>query len=208
MTDFSKIKSLLGLSSPNGFSENEIANMLNSFGVLPKVLLDYYRELGNYDFNNWQDFLTKPLIDSITDKYVIICQENQGVCFAGIKREDLSQENPPIYFSFDKKHWEFGCNNLFNYLHGFAYCNVVFYLDYNGYFDISDNGIRFIRTNFKNKNIILKNWVVDGDHEFYGDYNDTIMMLTAETSLFYASNNEEHFIEMENKWKGIDIEYI
>jgi len=218
MTDFSKIRILLDLKFSNGFSEDEIINMVDLFGTLPKVLLDYYRELGNYGFNNWQDFLAKPYknyytimdkykIDFETDKYIIICQENQGCCFAGIKKEDLSQENPTVYFTSDKNIWEIGCKNLFNYIHGFAYSNAVLGLDYNGYFDISDDGINFIRTNFRNKNIKLNNWAVDGDTEFYGDYDDTIMMITAETSLFYASNNEKHFIEMENKWKEIDIEY-
>jgi hypothetical protein len=216
MTDFSKINILLGLNSPNGFSENEIADILNSFGAFPQILLDYYKELGNYDFNNWQDYLTKPyknnyfvmgkyLINHSTDKYAIICQENQGVCFAGIKAEDLSQENPPVYFTFDKKHWEIGCNNLLNYIHGFVYTNAVTCLKFNGCFDINDNGINFIKSNFKNKNVIFNNWAVDGKNEFYGDYDDTIMMLTAETSLLYASNNKEHFMEMEDKWKGIDI---
>ena len=218
MTDFSKIKNLLGLNSPNGFSKNEIASILDSFGAFPEVLIDYYKELGNCDFNSWQDFLTKPnknyysimdtrTINFLADKYVVICQENQDVSFAGIKKDDLSQENPPVYFSFDEEHWEIGCDNLFNYIHGFVYYNAVCYLDYNGYFDINDNGIKFIRTNFKNKNVLFKNWVVDGNCEFYGDYDDTIMMLTAETSLYYASNNKEHFIEMENKWKGLEIEY-
>jgi len=218
MTDFSRIKNLLGLNNSNGFSENDIENVLKSFGDFPKVLLDYYRELGNYDFNNWQDFLTKPYksyytimdkhkIDFETDQYIIICQENQGCCFAGIRKEDLLQENPPIYFTYGENIWKIGCNNLFNYIHGFVYNNVVLCLDYNGYFDISDVGIKFIRDNFKNKNVILNNWVVDGNIEFYGDYDDTIMMITAETSFYFGSKNEKHFIEMENKWKGIDIEY-
>ena len=218
MADFSKIKSLFGLNSPNGFSENEIEKILNSFDTFPESLLDYYKELGNYDFNNWQDFLTKPnknnysvldkyVINPKTDKYVIICQENQGVCFAGIRKEDLSQENPPVYFSFDEEYWELGCDNLINYIHGFAYIQAVLCLNYNNNFDISDSGINFIKANFKCKNIKFNNWIIDGVTEFYGDYDDTIMMLTAETSLFYASNNKEHFVEMENKWKGIDIEY-
>jgi hypothetical protein len=215
MTDFSKIKKLLGVHSPNGFSEREIADILHLVHVLPKPLIDYYKELGNYDFNYWQDMLIRSSEEEkyikyercLNDEYVIICCENQGICVVGIKKTDLSHENPPVYFSDDEEHWRLGCENLFDYIHGFVYGNTVFYLDYTGYFDVSDDGIDFIRTNFKNKNIKLTNWVVEGDHEFYGDYDDTIMLLCAETSLFYASNNKEHFMEMEKKWEGIDIEY-
>ena len=215
MTDFSKIKQLFGVVSPNGFSENEINNIINLVGVLPEILLDYYKELGNYEFNYWQDFLIRGIEKEefynydhfMNDKFIIICCENQSVCFAGIKKTDLSEKNPPIYFSNDKEHWEIGCNNLFNYIHWFAYIHAALCLDNNGYFDLSDSGVNFIRSNFKNKNIKFNNWVVDGDTEFFGDYDDTIMMITAGGPFYYASNNEEHFMEMEKKWKDIDIEY-
>ena len=215
MTDFSKIKHLLDASSPNGFPENEITGILNLIGTVPKILLDYYNELGNYDFNYWQDNLIRlngkngiyEYKNYMNEEYVIICCENQGVCFAGIKKTDLLEKNPPVYFSFDMEYWEIGCDNLYNYMHGFAYIHAALCLEYNGYFDVNDNGIAFIRNNFKNKGIKFNNWIVEGDTEFYGDYDDTIIMLIAETSLFYASNNKNHFIEMENKWEGKDIEY-
>jgi len=213
MTDFSKIKILFDVKSSNGFSEDEIEDILNLVNNLPRPIIDYYKELGNCDFNYWQDNLIrsngKKLYQYkifLNDKYVIICCENQGVCYAGIKKEDLSKENPPVYFSFDRKFWKIGCDNLIDYIHGFTYVHAALYLKNNGYLSISDNGKFFIRENFKNKRVIFYNWILDGyNTEFYGDYDDTILMLT-ERELFYASNNKEHFIEMENKWKGIDLE--
>ena len=41
-TDFSKIKHLFGIDTPNGFSKNEINGILNLVGALQKTLLDYY----------------------------------------------------------------------------------------------------------------------------------------------------------------------
>ena len=111
----------------------------------------------------------------------------------------------------DEENWTLGCDNLYDYLHGFAYGNAIGWLDYSGYFEMNDNGVEFIRNNFKNKNIKLNKWLSDGVDEFYGDYDDTIILLALEkesgSHLHYASNNETHFKEMENKWKGIDIEY-
>jgi hypothetical protein len=223
MADFIKIKRLLCLNSQNGFNDSEIHKMLDSIGTLPKILFDFYKKYGKYDFNNWQDRLTTPkywqddikkpeyITDVLnyytTDEYLLICIENQGCCFAGIKKDDLYRENPPVYFSFDTKNWEIGCDNLFDYIHGFVYYNVVCYLGFNGYFDLSDEGYHFIRTNFKSKNIKLINWPANSCCEFYGDYDDTIMMIVGGGCFFYASKNEKHFIEMENKWKGLDIEY-
>ena len=207
MTDFSKIKKLFNLNSPNGFSENEIADMLSLVPILPEPLLDYYRELGNYDFNYWQDRLIKPnqYKDFANDQYVIICCENQGCCFAGIKKTDLSQKNPPVYFSIDESHWEIGCGNLIDYIHGFAYSQAALGLPYGGCIDTiyDDNDIEYIRNNFKSKGILFRNWLVDGDMEIYGGYDDTIMLLIAETSLFFASNSEVHYNETANKLNQI-----
>jgi hypothetical protein len=215
MTDFSKIKSLFGVNTSNGFSESEISNILCLVGTLPEILLDYYKELGNYDFNYTQDILVRSnqkykLYNhkSFKDEnHIIICCENQSVCFAGIMKTDLLQKNPPVYFSFDMKLWEIGCNSLLDYIHGFTYIHAALCLDFSDYFELSDDGVKFIRNNFKDKNIRFNNWVIDGITEFYGDYDDTIMMITTEGPFYYASNNEKHFIEMKNKWKEIDIEY-
>jgi hypothetical protein len=222
MTDFSRIKNLLGLNSPNGFPESEIIEILNTVGKLPKILLDYYKELGNNDFNDGDKYGGDSLINPkwkkyfLNEKYIVICSENQSVCWAGIKKTDLSHENPPVYFtcdekiSSDEKNWTLGCNNLYDYIHGFAYGNAVCYLDFKGYLEITDCGKEFIRNNFKNKNIKLNRWLSDGVDEFYGDYDDTIIMLSLTMGgdhLLYASNNEKHFKEIENKWKGIEMEY-
>jgi hypothetical protein len=41
----------LHLNSSDAFSEDEIEKTVNLFGALPEILLDYYNELGNFDFN-------------------------------------------------------------------------------------------------------------------------------------------------------------
>jgi hypothetical protein len=215
MTDFTKIKKLFNINSSDGFSESEISNILNLVNKLPDPLIDYYKELGNYSFNNWQDNLIRSNGGKfyqyerfLDDEYVIICCENQGVCVAGIKKTKKKKNNPPVYFSLDyfhsdMKNWEVGCENLINYIHGFTYIHAALGLDHNGYLDLNENGVKFVRDNFKNKNIMFKNWMGCGDWEFYSDHDDTIIMLAGEPSLWYASNNENHYLEMENKLKGI-----
>ena len=214
MTDFTKIRELFGLKTTNGLPEKEINDIKNLFGTIPEPLIDYYRELGNFDYNYWQDDLIRfnenkkcHFKHFLNDNFMIICHENQGVCYAGIKKSELFYKNPPVYFTLDADQWKIGCDNLIDYIHGFAYIQAAIGLDYNGSFDVSDYGIDFVRKNNKNKNILFKNWLTNGNWEFYGDYNDTIIIIASETSLFYASNNEKHFIEMENKWKRKDIEY-
>jgi hypothetical protein len=90
MTDFSKIRKLVGDIPSCGLSDEEINRIIEVTGTLPKVLLDYYREFGNYNFNHYKWVLERldkypEYINSDKD-YIIIGRENQFTCFYGIKR--------------------------------------------------------------------------------------------------------------------------
>lgn len=100
---------------------------------LPKVLKRYYHECGDLDINScfssilnldeigfshtWErealeyDGVSKDEIEKAleqTDNFLIFWTENQGVWNAGIKKEDLSLENPPVYMTTndDLYSWE------------------------------------------------------------------------------------------------------
>jgi hypothetical protein len=139
------------------------------------------------------------------DKYIIICIENQACACWGIRKEDISKENPPVFCSDDMLNWDLECIDLYNFLHGFMYINAIFSLDYGGEncIEVAENDINYIRNNFKNKNVRFNAWSYG--IEFYGDYDDTIISIIGESFLYYASNNEEHYIEMENKMRKIEV---
>ena len=100
---------------------------------LPRVLRRYYHECGDLDINrcfssilnldeigfshDWEresledDEVSKDEIEKSlkeTDNFLIFWTENQGVWNAGIKKEDLSLENPPVYMTTndDLYSWE------------------------------------------------------------------------------------------------------
>ena len=100
---------------------------------LPKVLRRYYHECGDLDINScfssilnldeigfshtWErealkdDGVSNDEIEKAlekTDNFLIFWTENQGVWNAGIKKEDLSLENPPVYMTTndDLYSWE------------------------------------------------------------------------------------------------------
>lgn len=91
---------------------------------LPRVLRRYYHECGDFDINHcFSDMLNLEDIDfshnllremleedeyseneienilKETDNFLIFWTENQGVWNAGIKKEDLFLENPPVYMT-------------------------------------------------------------------------------------------------------------
>lgn len=100
---------------------------------LPKVLRRYYHECGDLEINScfssilnldeigfshtWErealedDEVSNDEIEKAlkqTDNFLIFWTENQGVWNAGIKKEDLSLENPPVYMTTndDLYSWE------------------------------------------------------------------------------------------------------
>lgn len=115
MNYIQKIKRLYNLSENEnyGFSENQILDLERTLEIkLPSKLKEYYLELGkeenlNYCFNR----LLKPEneIGFSDDNFLVFYEENQNVAFWGIKKEDLSEENPPVYGNYDtieKSDWE------------------------------------------------------------------------------------------------------
>lgn len=115
MNYIQKIKRLYSLSENEnyGFSEKQILDLEKTLNVkLPSKIKEYYLELGteenlNYCFNR----LLKPEneIGFSDDDFLVFYEENQNVAFWGIKKEDLSLENPPVYGNYDtieKSDWE------------------------------------------------------------------------------------------------------
>ena len=123
MTDFSIIKKLFGISEPNGFAENEINVVRDIFGDLPKVLTDYYTELGKIqNLNHTQDLLIVPERFQYFrhNDYLIFYYENQRSCVWGIHKDDLSKANPPVYMSFDEKEWNLETETLTDFFTAMA----------------------------------------------------------------------------------------
>lgn len=106
-------KPLYAVDTLEGYTENEIVYLKELFGALPQVLEDYYRAAGRTKafhcvqdiwilpehFQKWE-WLWEP-------EYLILLNENQGVCRAGIRREDLMLPDPPVYVTEDDKNWTF-----------------------------------------------------------------------------------------------------
>ena len=106
-------------------SWDDIENTEKRLGItLPDTLREYYHECGDLDINNcfseilnleeigfsytWlredlesDEFSNNEIETNLkkTDNFLIFWTENQGVWNAGIKKEDLCLENPPVYMT-------------------------------------------------------------------------------------------------------------
>ncbi|MDR1199535.1 MAG: hypothetical protein LBK94_11105, partial [Prevotellaceae bacterium] len=107
MDHIQKIKLLYNLTKNknHGISENEIVLMENNLKIkLPKILREYYLELGNNEnINNSFNRLFEPKEISFTEdkKYLVFYEENQGVVYWAINKNDMESDNPKVYGNYD-----------------------------------------------------------------------------------------------------------
>ena len=97
---------LYGSPAPEGCSEEEIAALRARFGALPAAVEDFYRTAARTRQFQWgQDTWILPEhYQSWTwlekTGALILLNENQGVCQAGVKKEDLTLPDPPVYVTY------------------------------------------------------------------------------------------------------------
>ena len=105
MTYFQKIRHLYGIPENEnfGFEESEIVALEKRLNIqLPATLREYYLTLGkqealNYSYNR---LLRLGKVAFSQDGYLLFYEEHQGVVSWGIKKEDLSNPNPPVYGNY------------------------------------------------------------------------------------------------------------
>jgi hypothetical protein len=106
MTYLQKIRHLYNIPEQQnaGFPENEITALEERLAIkLPPSLKNYYLALGKYEALNYSyNRLLKPgkEIGFSQDEYLIFYEENQVVVYWGIKKQDLTLDNPPVYGNY------------------------------------------------------------------------------------------------------------
>ncbi|MDO5105625.1 hypothetical protein [Capnocytophaga sp.] len=128
MTDFTYIKKLFGIEKSDGFSAEEMQNLLKMSPIVPKVLSDYYTELGKITpLNATQDVLLSP--DKVewlkNGDHLIFYAENQWTCVWAIQKTDLPNDNPPVYMSYDQEAWAKENQTLSDFFNAMATLQAV-----------------------------------------------------------------------------------
>jgi hypothetical protein len=111
MTYFQKIRHLYDVPENEnfGFSASEIVELEKKLDiVLPAKLREYYLTLGKHEAINYSHnrlFQPGGKIGFSQDAYLIFYEENQAVVYWGIKKEDLTSPNPPVYGNYSSDEW-------------------------------------------------------------------------------------------------------
>jgi hypothetical protein len=132
--DFSDIRQLFDISD-NSFciDEQTVVQNENRLGIkLPKILREYYLQLGNHtELNQSHNYLVLPQeLQFQNNDFLGFYSENQFVVLWALKKSDLDLDNPPVYAIFDEE-IELESPSLSAFLTAMAYLQAVFTFTYN-----------------------------------------------------------------------------
>lgn len=221
MTYSQKIRHLYNIAGDYGFNQSEIAALEECLGItLPEKLREYYLTLGkhqalNYSYNR----LLKPNqeIGFSPDEYLVFYEENQVVVYWGIKKEDLTLPNPPIYgnYSSDELNPDWHLENATT--EGFlllmaVYNGVLGGLAYNANSlePVSPEVVTCVQNNWEE----LKDISNEVQKIYTRDYEEMVSLSfdgqQSCTGIFIGTNNRDAFDSMLNKldigWSYVSLE--
>lgn len=197
------IKELFAVSSPKGYTAEEISAVRKLYGGIPLFLEQLYLELGRSDELLYlQDELMLPgkypvFLDY---EYMIFFNENQGVCQAGIAKSDVKMENPPVYVGYDNKNWVKTAETLSDFLTAMYGYQASLCLEYSSeaFYWVSDQEIQLIEQSFSKRQEGLSNWLnFRVDLYEKGEGRTALMHTGGDVQMMYAANNEKDFKEIQ-----------
>lgn len=180
------IKSLYGIDCLQGCDIEEMNDMKSLFGELPKVLEEYYLKAAKTEeFHCVQDIWMLPehfmkwewLQNS---EYLILLNENQGVCRAGIRREDLVLPDPPVYNSHDDKNWKLCAPSTSEFLAAALAYESVYAMEYTPedlYYELTEEEKELLDSKLTKYSFTMQNWINDIEIAFYSNAKDNLVAL-------------------------------
>ncbi|MDE6615419.1 MAG: SMI1/KNR4 family protein [Lachnospiraceae bacterium] len=218
MLDFDFIKKVYDIKEFHGSTPEEIAKLKQKFGEIPDVLEEFYLKAGNtkklqYGQDTWimpHDYFKYAWTRDFDDG-IILLNENQGVCQAYIRKQDLSLPDPPVYLWCGRgEELNLCASSVSEFLMAASAYEAAFTFDYNpedfyylSYNDIEEFESRLDKLPFKMQ------WISDDlEIVFYrNDPGNLIAALCCDSEedggmqLIYGAVNEEAYKKLE---KAID----
>ena len=218
MTYYQKIRHLYNVPENEnwGFEESDIVALEKRLKIiLPAKLREYYLTLGRHEAINYShNRLLQPggKIGFSPDEYLVFCEENQGVVNWGIKKDDLSNPNPPVYADYADAD---GNSNWYLELPGTEACLLMLAV-YNGVLGgLKYNGNNLDSVNAEVVEYIKENWqeledISTATQRIYTrDYAEMISLSFDNeqncSAIFIGTNDKARF---DNMLDNLDVDWF
>ena len=211
------IKKLYAVKSFHGYTDKEIDSLKQLFGNIPAVLEEYYRTAGKTkEFQYGQDLWVKPEEYKGHSWYnnidgMVILNENQGVCQACIKREDLSLPDPPIYNNYNEDEWELCASSVSEFLVSMLAYNSAFMFEYSpeDFYCIEDQNIKEFQSRLEKYPFEIKSWIGGIRITFYNNSPGNLAVVMEEDDnsgylqLIYGASGKDAYNKLQKALEDI-----
>ena len=217
----SLLKNIYGISAPQGMSEEDILFLKQRFGQIPEVLEAFYKICGAEDRvlhsqdrwivpKNYKEW--KWLNDDKEDLILVI--ENQGCCYAAIRKSDLGQENPPVYVTEDEgETWTLCSDSLECFIKTMLVYQGAFLLDYfsEDIYWITQEEFEQILNNMQEYSFHIESWMGEMPIRAFYTERDTAVVVMGQDAdddlqMFYGAGSQENFEQLQELLDGMGEE--
>ena len=213
--DFTELfRTLYGVDQPQGCTDAEIDAVKEIFGALPAVVETFWRAVGRTKkLNQGQDTWFLPEDYSKWKwlrecGYLVLLNENQGVCRAGIRREDLTLPDPPVYTYVDQKDWVLSAPTTSEFLEAALLYEAVFTFPYTPedfMHWLSEEDMEAVQ-NRMTRRTVLKDWF-DMDITCYQNRPDNLLAVLdvggGEFQAIFGGTTQEGYAAMLEAMDGL-----
>ena len=210
MDKYADILKLFKITTPVGYSEEELALAREEAGAMPRELEEFFARIGaSPELRGLQDALILPnkykaLLDP---EHLIFFNENQGVCKAAVKKSDADDPDPPVYASADNGKWNLSSPHVSEFLRAMFDYQASICLEFSPaefYWVTTEEKARIERL-FPRLGS-FENWLYDWDITVYGIDGGRVALMhngDGDIQMNYAANNEREFERMSRLLEGI-----
>lgn len=211
-----QIKPLYGIDILQGYTDADIELLYNRFGALPQVLEEYYRAAGRtkafHDVN--QDIWILPEDYGLGEclrqtEYMILLDENQSVCHAGIRSEDLRLADPPVYSTDDGKNWMLCAPGTSEFLAAALAYEAVFDFEYGAeeFYQLTRKEIELVQARLAKFPYEMTNWIGGMKITLYQSEADNMVSVMEcgedDFQILYGAAREESYNRLHAILEGI-----
>jgi hypothetical protein len=209
------LRPLYAVEALQGYTEDEIKLLKGVFGALPPVLEEYYRIAGRTEeLHQVQDIWMQPEYFQAwgwlrQSEYLVLLNENQGVCRAGIRKEDLCLPDPPVYYTEDDKNWILCAPTTSEFLSAALAYEAAFHFVYSPeeFYWITGAELDFIKLNLTKLPFELKNWVGGmGVLLFQNEADNMVAVMDCgdgDSNMLYGGATEASYDKLRKVLEGI-----
>ena len=182
--------------------------------AIPAVVEDFWRTFGrtpqlNYVEDTW--ILPEHYFKQTwpgESEYLILLIENQAVCRAGIRREDLFLPDPPVYTQMEEDDpWLLSAPTTSEFLESALLYEGVWEMEYapEEFYWLTDEELAQFQAKLTKHPVVLKNWM-GMEITCYSNRPDNLVVIMDvgdQYQTFFGAVTEESYLELMDVMEGL-----